>query len=242
MRSWSRCLGKLERAVDHLETSVSLLTKSKMIGICQNKSEGQILVSGEGEVEDRFELGFDRLDLSVDPRPDNGGNVARRRSRISGSVRATGDPRQPRRRELIGFTQLVDLAKHGRVLLHPIEPDRPRPRIDERYDTEPGHPIDRIRLGSDLIARACSKACSRAALSPVSSASFGADQEPPDRRCLLFFEHLEMPPHVGYVGRAVFKASQAPARSAHRGFPARRSKLLWPNSSIQAPGHRVSAS
>ena len=203
--SWSRCLGKLERAVDYLEALVSLLTKPKMIGICQISLQVRFSLSGEGEVEDRFEVDFDRLDLPIDPLLDDIGNVRRPQYQGSlGLLEQCAHPRDPRRGELIGFTEVVDLAEHGAHFCSQasgirLDADR------ERHDTQCGHPIDRIRLRSNLDRTGLLKRLIACRLIARSFCKLCAHQEPPDRRCFFLFEDLEMPPHIGHVGRAVFK-------------------------------------
>ena len=171
-----------------------------------DRFEGQNSCSpAKRKVEDRFEVDFDRIDLPIDPLLDDIGNTRRPQNQGSLSLlEQRPHPRDPRRGELIGLAQIVDLAEHAAHFFIQssgigLDPDR------ERYDPQTGHPIDRIRLGPNLDRSGLLKRLIARRFVARSLRKLCSNQEPPDRRCLLLFEDLEMPPHVWHVGRAVFK-------------------------------------
>ena len=93
--------GGLECPIDHFQAAIALLAEPKMVGIGQIGLKVGFVVSGEGELEDRLELGFDRIDQPLDPLLASSGTRARPQNQGSLSLlEQRPEPRDPSRGEL----------------------------------------------------------------------------------------------------------------------------------------------
>ena len=113
-------------------------------------------------------------------------------------------PRNAGRRQLLGQAHLLDLLEHAAHLLVQSS----RIGLDpngQRRDPGPGQAVDRIRVGPKRDRSSLRQHALARRLIAGRVGELRPDQKHPDRRGLLLFEHLEMPPRLGHVGRAVHR-------------------------------------
>src|ERR1700683_426589 len=98
--------------IDHFQTTVSLATKSQVIGISQESLQIGFILAGQCLLEYGLEVDFNGIDKGLDPLLAGWPDQVRPLGQVFLSLlEQDSEPCHPRRREVLGLSQLLHLVE-----------------------------------------------------------------------------------------------------------------------------------